>query len=341
MRFSVIIPVYNVEKYIRRCMDTVMGQTFDDYEVIVVDDESPDNSIAIVQEYVDTYPGKIQVIHQKNTRQGGARNRGVQSAQGEYILFIDSDDYVSLDMLKTVDARLRENPCDILVFRHVAVTESGKLLEEGGFADLKPGIYCPKTDKEILLLPNGPVNKAYRRTFYVDSKVQFPEKVLYEDGVTRLLYAKANSIVLCEDCLYYYVQSSNSSIRQKASEKMLDILTVTDLVCRQFREEGLYEENRDHLEVAFIYGITYIIDIINENDPDNPLQEALADYIGANFPGYRTNPCVSEELRKQIDCLLAHDFRKYHFRVFMLNRFKMWLLRFPAVAKLYEGLKRM
>ena len=92
MRFSIIIPVYNVEKYIGKCMDTVMHQSFDDYEVIVVNDETPDNSMAIVQQYVDAFPGKIHVIHQKNTRQGGSRNRGVREAKGEYILFVDSDD---------------------------------------------------------------------------------------------------------------------------------------------------------------------------------------------------------------------------------------------------------
>ena len=117
MRFSIIIPVYNVEKYIRKCMDTVMNQTFRDYEVIVVNDETPDNSMKIVQEYVDAFPGMIQVIHQKNTRQGGARNNGVTKARGEYLLFVDSDDYVATTMLETVDARLKANPCDVLVLR--------------------------------------------------------------------------------------------------------------------------------------------------------------------------------------------------------------------------------
>lgn len=76
--------------------------------------------------YVDAYPGKLRVIHQKNTRQGGARNRGFTIARGEYILFVDSDDYLYTDMLKIVDERLRENPCDILVFSRVAVSEKRK-----------------------------------------------------------------------------------------------------------------------------------------------------------------------------------------------------------------------
>ena len=114
MRFSIIIPVYNVEKYIEKCMASVMGQSFTDYEVIVVDDESPDNSMAVVERYAEEYPGKIRMIRQKNTRQGGARNHGVRYAKGDYLLFVDSDDYVHPDMLKTVDERLKQQPCDIL-----------------------------------------------------------------------------------------------------------------------------------------------------------------------------------------------------------------------------------
>ena len=336
MRFSIIIPVYNVEKYIRKCMDSIMTQTFEDFEVIVVDDETPDNSMQIVGEFMDAYPGKIQVIHQKNTRQGGARNRGVREAKGEYILFVDSDDYVSRDWLKTVDTRLKENPCDILVYQYMAVTEEGKRITEAGFGGMKPRTYFPKRDKEILMLPCVSWNKAYRRSFYMDSQVQFPEKVLYEDTIGRLLYAKASSIALCEDCLYYYVQSGNSSIRRKNSEKMLDILKVADVVCEGFKKDGLYEEFKFPLEMSLIVSIAFVIDLINNSEKDSPLQVPLADYIAEHFPDYGTNPYVGSELRKSIDCLAAHDFRRDHYRFLMWRKFKEWLLCSRVIAKLND-----
>ena len=334
MRFSIIIPVYNVEKYIRKCMDSVMNQTFREYEVIVVNDETPDNSMAIVQEYVDAFPGQIQVIHQKNTRQGGARNNGVSKARGEYLLFVDSDDYVARNMLESVDAKLQENPCDILVFRHVPVSPEGKLLGEPEYCALEPGCYVPERDKNVVLIPTGPVNKAFRREFYVNTHVQFPEKLLYEDAVTRVFYAMASSIMVCEDVLYYYVQSADSSIRRKISEKMLDILTVTDITLQEFRQRGLYEAFRDPLDCALIYGILYILDSINSASPNHPLQIDMAQYLKRNFPAYADNPYVGSTLATALDLLMAHNFRRYHYRILLCGQIKEWLLRMPVVAKL-------
>jgi len=334
MRFSIIIPVYNVEKYIRRCMETVMNQSFDDYEVIVVNDETPDNSMAIVQEFADAAPGKLRVIHQKNTRQGGARNHGVRYAQGEYLIFVDSDDYVSKDMLRVVDQRLRENPCDILVFGHNTVTEAGEPIYEPKYDAIRPGMYHPRECTSVILQSCAPWKKAFRRSFYLETGFQFPEKLLYEDTVVRILFAKAQTMYVCDDRLYYYVQSANSSMRQKLSEKMLDILTVVDMVCRQFREAGLYELYREPLEISLIYAIIHIAEIINRTDRKNPMQIPLADYIATHFPDYACNPYSSAELTKSLDCLLAHDFCRYHYRFLLWNRLKEQLLRIPAVEKL-------
>lgn len=332
MRFSIIIPVYNVEKYIRKCMDSIMNQTFRDFEVIVVDDESPDNSMRIVEEFAKKYPGMIKMFHQKNTRQGGARNHGVREASGEYLMFVDSDDYVSADMLEYVDARLRECPCDILSFQYEMVTPEGKRLGKGGLGPLRPGIYYPKKDNQILHLPAGPVHKAYRRDFYLESNVMFPEKVLYEDAVVRILFAKAASVLICDKSLYYYVQSSNSSIRQKPSERMLDILKVTDLVLQRFHEEGLYDNFREPLETSLLYGIAYILDRINEADPKSELQLVLADYIERKFPDFRDNSSMDDRFRKSVECILSRDFVKYHYEFLLVSKFKEWLLRWQVIS---------
>lgn len=336
MRFSIIIPVYNVEKYIDKCMYTVMNQTFDDYEVIIVNDETPDNSMAIVQKYVDAFPEKIQVIHQKNTRQGGARNNGVSKATGEYILFVDSDDYVATNMLEIVDRRLQETPCDILIFQHVLVSEHGKAILEVRHDAVKSGIYYPKQDKDVLLLPTGPVNKAFRREFYIDVDAQFPEKVLYEDSVTRIYYALAETIVVCDDVLYYYVQSSSSSMRREISEKMLDIIQVTEITLEEFKKRGIYEDFRDPLDCALIYGILNILDYINDRQQEHPLQKPMADYIISQFSNYHSNPYIGRTLRRGLDYLKNHNFRKYHYRILVCSRLKDMILRIPLVAKLRD-----
>ena len=336
MRFSIIMPVYNVEKYIAKCMDSVVGQSYDDFEVIVVDDESPDNSIKIVEQYADAYPGNIHIIHQKNTRQGGARNNGVKHAKGEYILFLDSDDYVHPDMLKIVDRHLQETPCDILVFRYAEVTEAGKTLHVSDFNGLEPGLYHPREDKNILKLPFGPVNKAYRREFYVDSNVLFPEKVLYEDAIVRLLYAKADSISICDECLYYYVQSANSTMRQRITDRMLDIITVTDQVLAAFQADGLYDAFREELDSSLIRGVLSIVNIIVQNDPKNPLLTRLADYTVKTFPDYAVNPTLEPWVKESVDLIASQRIAAYKLRILLIPAMKRSLLKCPVIEKLYQ-----
>ena len=336
MRFSIIVPVYNVEKYIDKCMYTLTHQSFDDYEVIVVNDETPDDSMRIVEKYAQDFPGKIRMFHQKNTRQGGARNNGVSKATGEYILFVDSDDYVALNMLERVNERLNKTPSDILVFQYVPVSEQGQLLSEVRHNAIEPGIYRPQQDKTMLLMPTGPVNKAFRREFYVNTGVQFPEKLLYEDSVTRVFYAMAETIEVCDDVLYYYVQSTSSSMRREISDKLLDILPVTDIALQEFQKRGLYETFREPLDCALIYGILNILDHINDVQPDHPLQKPIAAYIADHFPDYRNNPYIGKTLCKGLDYLKAQDFRKYHFRILVCSRFKETLLQIPLIQRLNE-----
>lgn len=336
MRFSIIIPVYNVEKYIRKCMQTVMEQTFRDYEVIVVDDETPDNSMAIVEEFAQRYPDMIKIIHQKNTRQGGARNRGVQEAQGEYLLFVDSDDYVDTHMLEVVDAHLRRVNCDILSFQCRIVAANGRVLWEEGNCSLNFGCYVPNKDKEILLLTVSPCLKAYRRSFYLATEYAFPEKLLYEDTTMRILFAKASSIVLVKDCLYYYVMSPNSSVRGKHSAKTLDILKTTDRMLEQFRADGLYDTFREPLEASAIGGILYIFDLINLANKDDELQFPIAAYLTQHFPDYAANPYLERQQCKGMAYLMKCDFRGYYYHVTMVAQVKKWLLGWKWIEKMNQ-----
>ena len=340
MRFSIIIPVYNVEKYIRRCMDSLVNQTFRDYELIIIDDESPDNSIEIAKSYASADPDRIRIFHQKNTRQGGARNHGVSLARGEYLLFVDSDDYVSPYLLEVVDRRLRETPCDILVFGSTPVDEGGNALEDEICESLAPGMYFPKKRPDVVSIPGAPWGKAFRTEFYVGTGFQFPEKLLYEDVATRLLYAQARNIFVAEDRLYYYVHRANSSMTQKLSEKMLDILKVSDLVLEEFKRKRLYDSFRSQLDVSLIYSLMYIEEIINLREPGNSMQIPIADYLGTHFPDYRENPCASPELKRVLDCLLKHRFYKYHYRFLLLNRGKDRLMQNRAINWLIQLRKK-
>ncbi len=339
-RFSIIIPVYNVEKYIRKCMESVMGQTFRDFEVIVVDDESPDNSMQIVEEFAEKYPGMITMIHQKNTRLGGARNRGVKEARGEYLLFVDSDDYVSTDLLETVDTQLKRHDCDMLVFKYRMVTPEGSPMREEGFGSLAAGMYVPREDRQVVLLPVGAVHKAYRRSFYLDCNFQFLEGVLYEDAVSRFMAAKASRIYLHDAVLYYYVQSPGSIMRQKPSSHVLDILKVTDMVITAFQEDGIYNDFRKELDASLLTGILHVFNLVNKVEKDSPLQDTFASYIQAHFADYESNPFILRENKGAIRCILERKYAWYHYRFLLKLELLETLLGYPPVAALNKLRKR-
>ena len=145
MKFSIIVPVYNVEKYLPRCLDSVLDQEFDDYEIIAVDDESPDNSIDILNEY-QKKTEKLKIIRQKNKGLGGARNTGIKEAAGEYLIFLDSDDYISPKMLSSLNEYLKKEDLDILAFDCERVTESGQTIEKVSVKDYQDQY---TSDKEI------------------------------------------------------------------------------------------------------------------------------------------------------------------------------------------------
>ena len=209
MKFSIIVPVYNVEKYLPRCLDSVLDQEFDDYEIIAVDDESPDNSIDILNEY-QKKTEKLKIIRQKNKGLGGARNTGIKEAAGEYLIFLDSDDYISPKMLSSLNEYLKKEDLDILAFDCERVTESGQTIEKVSVKDYQDQ-YTSLNAKQYLLFEPTSCVKTYRRTLYTEHGIEFPEKLWYEDLATTLkLSAYATKIGYLKEVFYYYVQQPNS-----------------------------------------------------------------------------------------------------------------------------------
>ena len=121
-KFSVIVPVYNTEKYLRKCIDSILNQSYDDYEIIIVNDGSTDSSKKIINEYCKTFSSKIKGVHKKNGGLSDARNKGVKKACGDYLLFVDSDDYIEKNLLKTLSKKLKDEP-DIIRFQIKEVHE--------------------------------------------------------------------------------------------------------------------------------------------------------------------------------------------------------------------------
>ena len=218
--FSVIVPVYNVEKYLAECVDSILNQSFGDFELILVDDGSPDNCPAICDEYA-AKDSRVRVIHKPNGGVSSARNEGIRAAGCDYILFCDSDDYYFAGAFEKIRNALLERKPDVLCF--------GILRESaGGNVCTQPGDYAGKVTDSLLLsvayagiAPAGPanvdvspVNKLYKRSLLLQKQLEFDETLrIAEDISFNVPYlAACESIVCIPEALYFYRCNLNSAI---------------------------------------------------------------------------------------------------------------------------------
>lgn len=211
-KYSIIIPVYNVEKYIKKCLDSVFNQTYKDYEVIVVNDGTKDNSMDIVKDY------DVIVVNQKNQGLSAARNNGLKKAKGEYILFLDSDDYIENDLLKELDKSISNKP-DVVRFQIQEVYEDKiNKFEEESFEN-KDGVEAFSIISKYHFVENA-WTYLYRKKYLQDNNFTFKESTIHEDfGLIPLVIIKAKIVNSISYIGYNYVQRDGSIMSQKNYEK--------------------------------------------------------------------------------------------------------------------------
>lgn len=233
-KISVIIPVYNVEKYITRCMDSVVNQTLNDIEIILVEDGSPDNCPQICDAYA-RQDDRIMVVHQENKGLGLARNAGLDVATGKYVTFVDSDDYISLDAMEKIWNKLEDCHADMCVFSYVNKDDSGE--ENKKIIPVGAKIFEGRDVLSILLLGMVGAEPSYYRDTYIgmsvwkcaylrevleNNRIRFISEREYisEDIMFQIQALKyIERVVTMTDALYYYcVNSSSDSLTKKYSE---------------------------------------------------------------------------------------------------------------------------
>ena len=220
-KFSIIVPVYNTEKYLKRCLDSIKSQSFKDYEVIIVNDGSTDNSSDIISKY------PYKVINQENQGLSMARNNGVKASSGEYLIFLDSDDYIEKDLLKEIDKSLSNNP-DLVRYQIKEVFDNKDDInyEETTF-DNKNGVEAFKLITNYHFVENAWAY-AIKRKYYLDNSFSFKKDTYHEDfGLIPLVIIKArvvNSIDYVGYCYYQRMGSiMNNNDYKKTKKKVSDM----------------------------------------------------------------------------------------------------------------------
>lgn len=228
---SVIIPVYNVEKYLRRCLDSVIAQTYQNLEIICVDDGSIDDSGKICDQYA-VRDARIKVIHQENQGLSAARNRGLDAAEGEYIAFVDSDDYILEDMYKKMLDKLLDYSVDLCVCQWQYEFSDGRQVVKK--KNIAPPIYGRKTSLEFARFlyrgnyENGVVvaawNKLYRRALL--DTIHFEGRSHEDDAFNGRIMAKNISVYVMEEQFYVYAQNGDSLTNKPFSANKFFFLDV-------------------------------------------------------------------------------------------------------------------
>ena len=248
-KVSVIIPVYNTEKYLRQCLDSVVNQTLIDIEIICVDDGSTDGSLAILQEYA-SQDSRIKVLTQKNLYAGVARNNGLKAASGKYVFFLDSDDYCNTDLLMLAVDKADNLEADIVVFNHYRVDEVTGAKEKK--EDISRGLLSAKKitfsrkdvpDRIMSIINPVPWNKLIRRELIEKNSLHF-EALSSTNDITfsALCAACASKIAYIDKPLVYYRVNLSSSITSGKQYKLDNVITALLQTYNHAKELSFYSE---------------------------------------------------------------------------------------------------
>ena len=289
---SVIVPVYNTERYLRRCLDSLVNQSLQEIEIILVDDGSTDNSRQIMKEYEEEYLDRVTVYTKENGGQATARNMGIQRSMGKYIGFVDSDDYVDTKMFETMYRVAEANQCDMVECHYHYLSEEGKRTKE---YRTRGDIRQYKNQKDMFINTQAsPCNKLYRREVLMHTAVDFPEGFIYEDTgfyIKTIPFIKKEQYI--DKHFYYYFLHSSSTMNANKSRKVGDIVPVLENILDFYKNNGFYEAYQRELEY-FCVKILLCSSLsrmgrIKDNKLAKELYEKTFSFIYENFPEYKQN----------------------------------------------------
>lgn len=286
IKVSIIVPVYNAEKYLYKCFDSLVNQTLQEIEILAVNDGSTDNSSAILKEYARNYPGKVRVFHKENGGQASARNLALRNAVGEYVGFVDADDYADVQMFELLYRKAIQSRADLTVCDHYMVEN-----EKAEY------IRFPEYEKPRAMLKGvlvSPWNKLLKREVLQNSGVIFPEGYIYEDTAWFAeLIPFIRSMAYVRKPLLYHIVQENSTMTAAQGKRTAQIFPVMNGVIDFYKEKGLYEEYREELEYFYIRILLLSslqrISQIKNKQLRNQYTKRTLDEIRNRFPGYKGN----------------------------------------------------
>lgn len=284
-KISVIIPVYNANIYIKKCIQSLLAQTFRDFEIIFINDGSRDDSLKILQSY-DFHDISAEIITQENSGQAAARNRGIEKAAGDFLCFVDIDDYIEPTMLEKLNNRQVETGADIVW------CDANKISENGKIQRLDEQMIKSHDAKTSFILNNaGPWRKIVKRTIIQENRLLFPMIRFYEDIAVVPAYALyAHHIEYVDEPLYNYVMHKGSTMHQVVYDSRLENIFESMAILRS-HFKGMNEEEKACLEFIHIDHLLHAASLrFYQFQEGQSALEKVNHVMQEEFPNWQSNP---------------------------------------------------
>ena len=280
---SIIVPIYNASKYLKKCLDSLVNQTKKELEFILINDGSTDDSESIIKSYNDS---RIKYFKRSNHGIGKTRNFGINKSTGKYIMFLDSDDYLEENACEVLYEKIDKEKLDLVVCDFYRVNSNSKIIEK--IISFKNTSL--KDNPNLLLNVNlAPWNKIYRSDLIKNNNIKFIEDLKYEDApFVTLSLLKSKRIGKVDKPLINYTihEKSETTVRD---ERIFDIIKIVDIIRNHFKDYSLSREVIDTLTIKIL--VNYNIQGRNIKDKDirNKFIDETFSYLEKNIPNYKSN----------------------------------------------------
>lgn len=303
MKLSIIVPVYNMAagKKLEYCLDSLVAQTVADYEIIAVDDCSTDESWEILKSYEERFPEKFRALHlEENRHQGGAKNAGLKMAQGEWIGFIDSDDWITPDMYERLLERAESTGADLVGCDYCLTSEHsmkvGQVVHNNKRS--QTGVLDDEKRRSLILDGGSLVVKIFRRSMILDHELWFPEHIFYEDNALGNSYlVLANHFEYIEEPLYFYYQHESSTVHTISAKRCEDRCEAGRLMLEEAKRHDFLDKYRPELEYSFtllFYVNTLFTYMSGVKRTRYRFVKKLGEEMRCRFPDFQQNPYYIE-----------------------------------------------
>lgn len=286
---SIIIPVYNAEKTLPYCLDSILKQTYQDYEIILINDGSKDRSQEIIEKYKKDYPDKIVSYTQKNSGIAKTRNRGIQLSKGKYLFFIDNDDYIEKDYIEKFIKSIEKSNADVVIGGYKRFDlERNRVIFQREATDT--------TWAKYMML--APWARVYRKESLIKNNLEFLDSNIGEDIYLNVLANLKLDVRTLNYNGYYWVYNTTSvsNTKQKGLKKTTNFLPLLSKIYNDSKSFKITEEDRKELEYFFlktcIHYLLYSGKGVNYKRLKETKDEAF-NWLKESYPSYRNNPLIS------------------------------------------------